>query len=250
MPAFVSIPLAALMGYLIGCINPAYIIGRIKGLDIRRTGSGNAGASNAVIVLGKAVGVGIAVFDILKAFFAVKLAGWVFPSLIPDGAASGTLTAGDIAGAACILGHMFPIGMGFRGGKGLACLGGTILAYNPIVFLIMLACELVLALITDYICFVPITACVAFPLIVWLHSGRWLGAAVLAVASLAMFGKHIENLRRIRAGTEAHISIMWHKDAELQRIKANRARADSGKPGSTDPDDAAAPDESDRNDQT
>ena len=70
-----------------------------------------------------------------------------------------------VTAVSCILGHIFPFYMKFRGGKGLACLGGAILAYNWRLFTVMLVAELLLALLTNYICFVPITASIAFPLI-------------------------------------------------------------------------------------
>ena len=201
---------AAVIGYLIGGINPAYIIAKIRGFDIRRHGSGNAGASNAVITMGKKVGIISALFDIIKAFLAVLLAEKIFA----------TAVAGSVAGAACIIGHIFPIFMGFRGGKGLACLGGVILAYDPIVFLILLAIELILVLLVDYICIVPITASIIFPILYGFMTRDAIGIAMFSVASLVMLYKHIENLKRIRNGTEAHFSFLWKRNKEIERLQA------------------------------
>ena len=150
-----KILLCILFGYLIGGINPSYIIGRLRGFDIRKKGSGNAGASNAVIVMGKAIGIGSAIFDILKATAAYWLALFIFTDLT---------YAAEIAGVACILGHMFPVYMKFRGGKGLACLGGVLLAMDWRFFLAILATEILLCILVNYICIVPITASIAMPI--------------------------------------------------------------------------------------
>lgn len=204
-----------LIGYTIGCINPSYIIARIKGFDIRKKGSGNAGASNAVLTMGKAVGVFSAFFDIAKACAAVWLAGSVFDEFI---------LAGEVAGAMCIVGHILPFYMRFRGGKGLACLGGVILWYDWKIFLIMLAAEIVLVLIVDYLCFVPMTGSVAFAVVYYftaIPEKRLIGTLIYFAAALLILFKHIENVRRIKNGTEAHFSILWKKDQEMERLRKN-----------------------------
>ena len=98
------------MGYLIGTINPSYIIAKLCGFDIREKGSKNAGASNALILFGKITGIGCALFDIAKATLIV----WLCETLFPELAYSFAVT-----GVACILGHVFPFYMKFKGGKGL-----------------------------------------------------------------------------------------------------------------------------------
>lgn len=214
--------LCILFGYVLGGINPSYIIARFRGFDIRRRGSGNAGASNAVITMGKAVGIFSAVFDILKAVAAYLCAPLIFKDLA---------LASMVAGVACILGHIFPAYMKFKGGKGLACLGGVILAVDWRLFLIMLVTELVLVLLVDYICIVPITASVLFPILFgllgddgtgWLIHGEngWMAVAVFAVASVGILYRHIENIRRIATGKEMHFSFLWshNKEEEIARI--------------------------------
>ena len=196
-------------GYLIGCINPSYIIARIRGFDIRTKGSMNAGASNAVITMGKGIGFFSAVFDILKAFLATRLAVYIFAECA---------LAFPLSGAACILGHIFPFFIRFRGGKGLACLGGIVLSFDWRIFLILLGAEAVLLLITDYICFVPMTASVAFPVIYAVRTGDAWGTAALAVTAVLINLRHIENLKRIKNGTEAHFSLIWKRKDEVSRI--------------------------------
>jgi glycerol-3-phosphate acyltransferase PlsY len=199
-------------GYLVGMINPSYILGKCYGVDVRCEGSGNAGASNALMVMGKMVGVLCALFDIAKATLCVHLMQWLFGT-------KALIFA--VTSVACVLGHIYPIYMKFRGGKGLACLGGVILAFDWRIFLIMLAAELVLVLLVDYICFVPITASVIFPLVYGLMRGDLAGALILCVLPIVVFVKHLENIRRIKAGSELHFSYLWKKDAEIARIQAD-----------------------------
>lgn len=198
-----------LFGYLIGGINPAYIVGRLKGFDIRKRGSGNAGASNAVIVMGKKMGAISAVFDIFKAFFVVCFATQLFSEMV---------YAKILAGVSCIIGHIFPIFMGFRGGKGLACLGGVILAYDWRLFLVMLLAELLIVLVVDYICVVPITASVAFPVVYAVQTGDRIGTFLLLGCAVVILFKHMENIQRIRNGSEAHFSFLWKRDEEIARL--------------------------------
>lgn len=197
-----------LIGYLIGAINPSYIIAKIRGFDIREKGSKNAGASNALILFGKVLGIGCALFDITKAALAIWLSETLFPGLTYSFATTGV---------ACILGHVFPFYMKFRGGKGLACLGGMILAFDVRVFLIMLTAEIVVAVVTDYICFVPLSASAVFPIVYGVIRRDVLGAVIIAILCPLMFYKHRENLKRIRQKTELPFSFLWNKEKALAK---------------------------------
>ena len=201
--------ISALLGYGLGCINPAYILARLNGFDIREKGSKNAGASNIIITLGKARGFFCAAFDIAKATLAVLLTGWFFTSV----------DTFAVTAAASILGHIFPFYMDFRGGKGLACLGGVILAYDLRVFGIMVAAELVILLLTKYICFVPITASAALPFVYgFMRRDLW-GALLLGAVAVVIFIKHFVNLKRIWEGSELRITYLWNRDNEARRLK-------------------------------
>lgn len=205
--------LCILIGYLIGAINPSYIIAKIRGFDIREKGSGNAGASNALIIFGKVVGVVCALFDIAKATFAIWLCGKLFPELTYSFA---------VTGGACILGHVFPFYMNFKGGKGLACLGGMILAFDWRVFLIMLAAEIIVAIVTDYICFVPVTASAVFPIVYGIMCQDAWGALIISLILPLMIYKHKENLKRIKQKTEMPFSFLWNKDKALSKTKISK----------------------------
>lgn len=204
--------ICVLIGYLIGTFNPSYIYGKLKGVDIRKRGSGNAGASNALILFGKAVGFLFALLDIAKPCIAMFICRALFPENVYVFA---------VTCAFCIIGHMFPFYMKFRGGKGLACLGGTILCFSPAVFAVMLASEIIVVLCVDYLCFVPITASIAFPIVHYFMTGNLIATLILLAVGLVMIFKHFENLRRIRAGREVHFSYLWKKDSELERVNKN-----------------------------
>lgn len=199
-----------LAGYLIGGINPAYLFAKLKVFDIRKKGSGNAGASNAALTMGKKWGIISGALDILKAVLCFKLAELAFREKV---------FIGIVAGVSCIFGHIFPVYMKFRGGKGLACLGGTVLAYSWKLFLILLAVEIVIVLVSDYICFVSISAPFLFSAAFGILEQNILGALLLLLPAIVMLYKHIPNLKRIREGKEVHFSFLWKGKKELDRVQ-------------------------------
>ena len=200
---------SALIGYLLGGVNPAVIVGRLKGYDPKKSGSGNPGASNTVIMAGKLAGLFVALLDILKAAVSCWVAAALFPKL---------RAASLIAGVACILGHMFPVFLRFRGGKGLACMGGVVLAYDPKTLLLMLGIALFIGLVTNYVCIATTTMAAVWPAYYGLVTGWWVGAAILAIPFVPILLRHLENFRRIRTGEELRLSFLWNRAAELERI--------------------------------
>lgn len=200
-----------IIGYCWGGINPAYILGKIKGFDIRTQGSGNAGASNALITMGKKTGLFCAMFDILKGFFAVKLGIKLFPLL---------KVAGILMGAFCILGHIVPAYMGFRGGKGLATLGGVILSQDIRIIAILLVFAVIIVCTCDYICMVAIGGAILFTIILGIKYGMSFLICFIPV-DVAMILCHKENFRRIKYGVEAKISYLWRKEDEVARLQNN-----------------------------
>lgn len=205
-----SLLVCTVLPYLLASINPSYLLARSKGFDIRKKGSGNAGASNAVITMGKKIGIAFALLDIGKGYAAIALCEWLFP---------GQPIVLPLAGTAAIAGHIFPLFMGFRGGKGLACLAGTVLRYDWRLFLLLLAAEALLALVTDYICVIPLTASVAFAVLYAVQTRYVPGILLLLVIVAMIYYKHIENLKRIHAGSEMHLSYLWHPKEEEQRME-------------------------------
>ena len=198
-----------LLGYLLGSLSPSFVIGKLRGYDVRRSGSGNAGASNTVILVDKAAGFVVALLDILKAAAAWWLCAALFPEL---------RLAGILGGVAAILGHMFPVWLRFHGGKGLACLGGVILAYDWRTMLMMLVLAILIAVVTNYVAIATVSMSMIWPVYYGLRTAFWLGALVLLIPAVPILIKHLANFRRIRKGEELRWSFLCKRQAELDRI--------------------------------
>lgn len=184
--------LAVIAGYLLGCSNMAYYLAKAKKADLRGAGSGNLGASNAVVLLGWKAGVLTAVHDIGKSVLAVLIMRWLFPELPYVGA---------VAGVASVLGHIFPFYLKFRGGKGFASYFGMTLALNWKLALCVGVAILVVTIITDYIVCGTVTTIVTVPIYMGITTG-WIAAAILCIATAVIFYKHRENFPRMLNGTE------------------------------------------------
>ena len=190
---FSAYPLIALVGYLIGTSNMALYLAKLHGIDLERDGgTGNPGASNALILMGWKAGVLVGVHDIGKAILAVWLAGVLFP-----GAAYGSVAAG----VACVIGHMYPFYTHFRGGKGFAAYLGMTLALNWKFALGLLVVIAILLLVTDYIVVGTMTTVITFPAYC-AATHHIVMALILCIASAAMVWTHRGNLVRIANGTE------------------------------------------------
>lgn len=195
--------LCLLMGYLLGSVNPAAMISKVKKDDLRKKGTGNLGASNTMLVFGKKLGVLVMIFDIAKAWCASKLAQMLFPQLRMIG-----LTAGFGA----VLGHVFPFYMGFRGGKGLAAFAGMVLAYDSRMFFALLIFGVILMIIVNYSAVVPISAGILFPVLTLLRSCD-LGAFLVALAAgVLIIVKHSGNLVKGRKGEDIDIRDFIKKE--------------------------------------
>lgn len=186
--------LAALLGYALGCLNPAFLLGRLRGFDIRDIGSRNAGASNALVTMGPKAAAAVGALDMGKACAAALLAAALFP---------GTPAAAAVAGAAAVLGHIFPFYMGFRGGKGFAPFLGMTLALDWRFFLALVAAVVVITLITDYIVIGTFASIVSVPAyLAFSARAERLAALAVAAVSLVIFAKHFVNIKRLFTGQE------------------------------------------------
>ena len=174
------------LGYLVGCINPAVIISKIKNVNLKEEGTGNLGATNTSFVLGKKAGIFVMIFDILKSFLSYKVAKWLFPKL---------LIAGILASIGCILGHCFPVFMHFEGGKGLAAFGGLILAYSPKMFLAIVTTGVILMFVCNTGVVAPFMGCLAFPVMVYFFSHDLLETIGVLTASCIIFSTHLSNFK-------------------------------------------------------
>ena len=195
--------LIAVGSYLIGSIPFGYLAGRLCGIDIRTKGSGNIGATNALRVLGKKWGYSVFLLDFLKAWLPVKLAlGWGIALMVHPASAPGAL-----AGLCALLGHSFPIWLGFKGGKGIASSAGVMVGlFSLAVFLVCLGMWLLLFTVTRYVSIASIVAAISLPaavgILVLLHRADWLGFTVSIVMAALAIWRHRSNIVRLRAGTE------------------------------------------------
>jgi glycerol-3-phosphate acyltransferase PlsY len=179
---------ALLGGYLLGCSNMAFYLEKMTKKSVRGGGSGNLGASNAVIRLGWRAGVLVGAHDIGKALLAVYLAKWLLGQWE---------YAAVVAGIACVLGHIFPFYLKFKGGKGFASYVGVIFALDWKVALAIIVMIFVVTLVTDYIVAATMMTTISAPISLGLHQGKWLLAVLLCVGSAVILYRHRENLVRI-----------------------------------------------------
>jgi len=184
---------AAVIGYLMGCSNLTYFLGKAKGIDPRKNGSGNLGASNAAVLMGWGAAVAVALHDGAKAALATWLCQFLFP---------GTDHVGAVAGVAAVMGHIFPFYLGFRGGKGLASYVGLAVALDWRVAVGVFVMGAVITVVTDYIALATLSVATVVPIILGLLTKSWGLAGILSVATVVMYYKHLDNLKRIRSGTE------------------------------------------------
>lgn len=180
------------LAYLLGCSNMALYVSKLKGVDMRASGSKNLGASNAMVLMGWRFGVLVGIHDIGKAVLAVALARYL------GGELPYIATA---AGVACVLGHIFPFYLRFKGGKGFASYLGMTLALNWKFALVVMLIVVLVTLISDYIVVGTVTTVLIVPAYM-AFTGSLLVSVILSIATLAILYKHRENFHRLCSGTE------------------------------------------------
>lgn len=181
----------AVVGYLLGTFPSAIIVAKASGIDITSQGSGNPGASNVARTLGWKKGVVVYVLDALKGIVAVVV---------------GRLVAGDAGGywcaAAAIVGHVFPVTRGFRGGKGVATGSGAITVLQPVLSAILFALWMVVSKTTKKASIASIVVTIGVPVgTAIIGAPAWEVLAMVGLAFLVV-ARHVSNLRRLRSGTE------------------------------------------------
>lgn len=204
--------LRLLGAYLLGSLNGALLIGRLKGVDIRSQGSGNAGGTNALRTQGWVFALGVIIIDVAKAVIAVR---WMPTVVAPPVVPAEWLAVA--CGFAAVLGHVYPVFHGFRGGKGVATVLGTLLALSIPLLLGVLAVWLLMMAIFGFVGLGSMVAAVALPLLA-LWAGTLGLVAPAAVTPLTVFGAicaafviwtHRSNIARMRAGTEPRARKLW-----------------------------------------
>jgi glycerol-3-phosphate acyltransferase PlsY len=195
-----AIVIPVVLAYLLGSVSGSLVLGRLKRVDIRTMGSGNAGGTNAFRTQGLMFALGVVVIDVGKAALAV----WLLPRLGPGGQAGtpGVEVTALACGFAAVLGHCYPVYHGFRGGKGAATAVGALLVIQPWLLVPMIGTWLVTLGLTGYVGIATVLA--GFSLIpgaLWLDPSPWLPVFCSAVAVFMTF-THRGNLLRLAQGTE------------------------------------------------
>jgi glycerol-3-phosphate acyltransferase PlsY len=189
------VALAALVfGYLLGSIPFGLLLTRAAGLgDIRSIGSGNIGATNVLRTGNKKLAAATLLLDALKATIAALVGWYVFG-----------LEAGLLAGLGAFLGHLFPVWLGFKGGKGVATYIGMLLGVAPFMVLTFAAVWLLVAKLSKYSSLAALVATLVIPVVLWFINEPKI-AAVMALMTVISWVKHKANIERLIAGTESRI---------------------------------------------
>ena len=200
-----------LLAYLLGSLMGALLLGRLRGVDIRESGSGNAGGTNALRTQGFAFALGVVIVDVGKALLAVG----VVPDLDLPGVARDPAVARDWLAAACALmvvaGHVWPLYHDFRGGKGAATIIGALAVLAPWPLLPALAAWLLVVFVSGYVGLATMTAAVALPVAVAVMEQPLPVAVVIYCVAMAAFilWTHRANIARMRAGNEHRVRRLW-----------------------------------------
>jgi acyl phosphate:glycerol-3-phosphate acyltransferase len=199
-----------LLGYLLGTLLGSLILGRIRGVDIRAMGSGNAGATNALRTQGKLFGLMVLVIDIAKGLFAVW---WLPTAVLPGVGIDPDLPREWLAlacGFAVIVGHVYPVWFGFRGGKGAATVVGVVAALDPRLVLPLLVSWFVVLLLSGYVGLATMLSGVALVAAVYVLEPNNVPLLSFCVAvTVFVVYTHRGNIARMRAGQENRVRRLW-----------------------------------------
>lgn len=199
MPPIATTALLLLVAYLLGSISGSLLLGRWRGVDIRKQGSGNAGGTNALRTQGSKFAMGVVLVDVAKGMLATWLALHYAP-LLP---ALSVTAHGYLAAAAAVIGHVWPLWHGFRGGKGAATLVGGLLVLWPWVILPVLMVWGAVLLATGYVGLATVATIACLPLWAWWSDAGPERMWFALWAALFIAWTHRANLMRVRAGGES-----------------------------------------------
>jgi len=203
--------LALVLAYLIGSIPTAVWIGQLfYKIDVREYGSGNAGATNTFRVLGKKAGIPVLLFDVVKGVIAVLLA-YVFSTELPE---SARFVNFQLAlGVSAVIGHVFPVYVGFRGGKGIATLLGIMIAIHYQAASMALLVFLVVFLVTRYVSLGSMSAAISFPFIVIVVFKSAIPSLIIfsLFISIMVLITHQKNIERLIRKEESKANLSFKK---------------------------------------
>lgn len=184
-----------ILSYLIGSIPFGLLVGKLAGIDVRTGGSGNIGATNVSRMLGKKLGIVTLILDCLKGFLPIFFASAFIPQ------ASGQIVV-MLCGIMAVLGHMFPIYLGFKGGKGVATALGVFLFLSPPAIGISLVVFVVSVAVTGFVSAGSLLASGLFPLWLWILGQPVIMVIAGGVIAVLIWAKHHENIVRLMQGKE------------------------------------------------
>jgi len=201
-----------LIGYALGCIQTAYIVGRIMGVDIRKHGSGNLGTTNSIRVLGKRAGGIVLFFDAIKAAAAFAIGMALFGEsgvnwFMPGFTAPSAVLPGLYAGLGAVLGHNFPLYLRMKGGKGFAATLGLMLLMDWRPAIIVYAVGLITIILTKYISLAALIITLLFPIVLIAFGYGWEAIMIALVLGVMLWILHRGNIRRLLSGTERKLSL-------------------------------------------
>jgi glycerol-3-phosphate acyltransferase PlsY len=207
----IDLAFKALLAYLLGSIVGSLVLGKLRGVDIRTLGSGNAGGTNALRTQGKGFALGTVVIDVLKGWVAVALLPALPVAAVVGGVATPSAWTPVACGFAAIAGHVWPVWHGFRGGKGAATLVGALVGLNVWLLVPVLAAWLVMVMLFGFVGLASIAAAVALPIAILLRFGfTELPLLIFAVGVAVLVAiTHRSNIARMRAGTEPRARRLW-----------------------------------------
>lgn len=185
-----------LIGYLFGSVSFATIFSKIKKVNLKENGTRNLGATNTMLVMGKKYGVIVMLLDVLKAVLAIIVSRALFPQFS---------AAGILSGSSAVLGHICPFYLKFKGGKGLACFAGMILALDPVLFVFMLILCVGAMIIANHSVIVPYTAAVVFPVFYCARNPEPEIIIIAVLVSLLLAVRHIPDIFRVKSGGDSKI---------------------------------------------
>ena len=201
----------ALLAYLLGSLVGSLLIGRLRGVDIRTMGSGNAGATNMLRTQGKGAALAVLVIDLGKGWVATGvLAPWSIPGLAPAAGGMHSLLEAT-CGLAVILGHVYPVWYGFRGGKGFATFLGAVLGIDLGLVPVMILAWLAVVVLTGFVGLASVVSAVAVAVAIAARAAT-LGQPLLlfgVLAALLIIYTHRANIRRMLAGNEPRAKRLW-----------------------------------------
>ncbi len=215
MGLFVRVFLALVIGYLLGSANTSLIVGKFYGVDVRKSGSGNAGLTNTLRTIGKVAALLVVFGDILKGVLSC-LVGYYIMKDIQNMGLSALEVPSNVGmffgGLGAILGHNWPVYFRFKGGKGILTTFSVVMMTAPYIGLLLLGIFIVIVAITRYVSLGSIIGCALFPVLIAIVYKNAIFVVFAVFVGLLAIIRHNQNIIRLIKGTESKLS--FKKNAE------------------------------------